>query len=222
MRSGLILLAATRSRRRGARRRRSACCAARRRPSATSSCRIAIAVGSLRLIAMLRLPRLHAHRDVRAHPVAVVQRVDLDDRGAEVGEHLGAERPGDRQAEVEHPDAVERRLTAAAVCVTGATAGETGRSLAPRPAPHRCARPAAPGVPAALSPHPRARTHGRPGAACPCRGRRPRRRSRRRAAADRPAPPRVSGRSCSATSASAAMRTHWSDGNLRNASASNG
>ena len=49
-----------------------------------------------------------AERDVRGVPEVVPQRVHLDDRGAEVGQHLGAPRPGDGQAEVEHHDAVER------------------------------------------------------------------------------------------------------------------
>ena len=41
-------------------------------------------------------------------PEVVPQRVGLDDRGAEVGEHLRAPRAGDGQAEVEHDHALER------------------------------------------------------------------------------------------------------------------
>ena len=58
---------------------------------------------------MLRLPRLQHMAMWLRMPEAVVQRVDLDHVGAEVGQQLGAERAGDGQAEVEHHDAVERR-----------------------------------------------------------------------------------------------------------------
>ncbi len=55
------------------------------------------------------LASVAAHRDVRAHPVEVVQRVDLDDLGAEVGEHHRAPRSRDREAEIDHAHAGERR-----------------------------------------------------------------------------------------------------------------
>ena len=54
------------------------------------------------------LAAVAAHRDVVAHPIVVVERVHLDDGRAEVGEQLGAERAGDREAEVQHEHAVER------------------------------------------------------------------------------------------------------------------
>ena len=59
-------------------------------------------------MAMLRLPRLQHIAMCVAHPEVVVERVDLDHVGAEVGEQLGAAGPGDGQPEVEHDDAVER------------------------------------------------------------------------------------------------------------------
>ena len=58
---------------------------------------------------MLRLPRLRAVGDVVGVPPRVAPGVDLDDVGAEVGEHLGAERAGDGETEVEHGDPLERR-----------------------------------------------------------------------------------------------------------------
>src|SRR3546814_2705868 len=48
--------------------------------------------------------------DVHAVPEHVVQAVDLYDRGAKVGQQLRAEWPCDREAEIEHGDAFERRL----------------------------------------------------------------------------------------------------------------
>ena len=59
-------------------------------------------VGVLEVHGDAALAPVAAHRDVRAHPVEVVQRVDLDHVGTEVGEHHRAPRPRDRQPEVEH------------------------------------------------------------------------------------------------------------------------
>src|SRR5207249_9184770 len=58
-------------------------------------------VGCLEVDADAALPAVGAIGDVRSVPPGIPPRVDLDDRGAEIGEHLGAERPGDGEAEVE-------------------------------------------------------------------------------------------------------------------------
>src|SRR5262249_22968562 len=59
----------------------------------------------------LLVARLHVppERDAVAHPapapqrVTVARRLDLDHLGAEIGESLAAEGPGDQRAELEHP-----------------------------------------------------------------------------------------------------------------------
>ena len=63
------------------------------------------AVRALEVDADAALPSVGAHGDVRAVPPGVAPRVDLDDRGTEVGEDLGPEGTGDREAEIEHDDA---------------------------------------------------------------------------------------------------------------------
>ena len=66
------------------------------------------------------LPAVAAHGDARLHPEAVEERVvHLDDGGAEVGEQLRAERTRHREPEVEHHDALERRVERAAVAGRG-------------------------------------------------------------------------------------------------------
>ena len=56
------------------------------------------------------LPAVARHTEAGLEEEAVeVDAVDRDDRRAEVGEQLRAERAGDREAEVEHDDAFERR-----------------------------------------------------------------------------------------------------------------
>ena len=65
-------------------------------------------VGVLQVHRDAALPAVAAHRDVRAHPVAVVERIDLDHVGTEVGQHHRSPRAGDREAEVEHAHARER------------------------------------------------------------------------------------------------------------------
>ena len=75
----------------------------------TSSTQDRHPVGVLEVDREAALAAVAAQGDVGRVPEAVPQGVDLDDVGAEVGEHLGAERAGDGEAEIEHTDPGERR-----------------------------------------------------------------------------------------------------------------
>ena len=106
---------------------------ARRRSRAAMRRAASCPRGSRRSIATERLLRAIAghHRlrpstahAVAPHDVADVGRLDLDDVGAEVTEHLARERPGDERAELEDAHARERRAAGGlGVLVTGSTVG---------------------------------------------------------------------------------------------------
>ena len=85
------------------------------------------------------LPTVHTQTHVRTVPIFVVQRVDLDDIGPEVGEGTSGERPSHPEPEVEHPDAgqgVRERLPRTRERVRGPLGGN-----GPRRAPPRCVDP---------------------------------------------------------------------------------
>ena len=60
----------------------------------------------LQIDANAALVAIAAIGDVHGVPPWVAKGVDLDDVGAEVGQDLGAERPSDGEAQVEHRDAL--------------------------------------------------------------------------------------------------------------------
>ena len=117
---------------------------------------------------MLRLPRLAPIGDVRRVPPRVAPGVDLDDVGAEVGQHLGAERSGDGETEVEHGDSGQRADHRGAGPAPPATADLASASASARP--RRCAHRRRAPAPAPGPAYGSARRGSRPGAATPCSG----------------------------------------------------
>ena len=63
---------------------------------------------SLRFKRDAPLAAVGAETHVRPGPVGVVQGMDLDDVGTEVGQDSSGERPGHPEAEIEHPDTLQR------------------------------------------------------------------------------------------------------------------
>ncbi len=135
------MLERLRSRRRAAPRRRSACCAAATSAPRTRSCSTPEALGVLEVDRDALLPAVARHPEAHLEEEAVHRHVvDLDHGRAEVGEQLGTERPGDREAEVEHDDTVKRRSERSSADGRGV---RRDVRVPPRPEPRRCARPGA-------------------------------------------------------------------------------